>query len=305
MSLLHVVITMDCERPNDTGLPGVTGPKTWADSARFIQRYAEIVRNAGFPVSFFMHPEVTSPHRDLFFALERAGCSIAGLHLHPWKYSSVQVRQHLGLMDEDAQRSVLATAVDEWSQGLGRAPRYFRPGTFSASDSTFRVAVDAGFVGGSLSVPGRVYPEIGAVWSGCPADPHLADGAFRIRPGRLHFANMPLTVDFSETRRRGQRQWHPDLRPDQSYVDLDKQVASVVNQILSRRPAIPVLNVVTHNDNNYADQDNPVRRNLEAILAATKAAAADAGAECRGATIDEICDMVFALDAPAPEFVPV
>lgn len=305
MKELLIVITMDCEKPNETGIAGVTGPPSWDESAQFIEAYAAIAAGYGFPVSFFTHPEVGIQHRDLFYRLKGSGCSISGLHLHPWKYDSQRYRQHLGHMDENSQRDILTSAIAEWTRGLDQKPLYFRPGTFSANDATFRILAELGFVGGSLSVPGRVFPDLGSVWAGCPPDPHLADPTFRIQPGRMHFANMPLTVDFSETRRRGVRCWHPDLRPDQSFHDLDAQVSAVVEQILGRNPSVPVLNIVTHNDNDYSNANDPTCRNFKSILAAIRQKTANNNIDCTGATIDEICDRVFALDPAAPPFVPV
>lgn len=302
MDCLNVVVTMDCEKPDDSGVTGVTGPADWVDSARFIEHYAAIARARGFPVSFFIHPEVVQPHRALFDALEQAGHCIDGLHLHPWKYDPVAHRQHLGHLDEDEQRTLLSRAGAQWTDAMSRAPRYFRPGTFSANDATFRVAAGLGFAGGSLSVPGRVFPDLGAVWAGCPADPHRAHPAFRIWPGRMDFANMPLTVDFSQTRRRGLRSWHPDLRPDQHYDDLPAQVDRVVEQIHARAPWLPVLNIVTHNDNDYGDPADPVRRNLEAILDAVRMAAERRGCACRGETIAGICARVLEREPEPPPF---
>lgn len=305
MQPLLVVVTMDCERPNDSGMAGVTGPPDWALSARYIEHYASVSRAHGCPVSFFCHPEVAQAHAALLLALERQGANVDGLHLHPWKYAAGGVRAHLGHMSEAAQRAVLTQAVAEWSQAMGRPPRYFRPGTFSASDATFRIAAELGFVGGSLSVPGRIFPDLGAVWAGCPADPHLAHPDFRIQPGTMPFANMPLTVDMGETRRRGVRQWHPDLRPDQPYADLPGQIERTVAQIFARQPAIPVFNIVTHNENDFGDPGNPVRRNLEAILVAVCESCARAGIACEGATIADICDRVFQLNPSPPPWVPV
>lgn len=301
---LLVVVTMDCERPNDTGLSSVTGPPDWTASARYIERYAAVARDHGFPVSFFCHPEVTEAHADLLFALEAQGCNVDGLHLHPWKYAAGGVRAHLGHMSEAEQRTVLTLAIDDWSRAMRRKPRYFRPGTFSGNDATFRVAADLGFVGGSLSVPGRIFPDLGAVWAGCPADPHLAHPEFRIVPGQMPFANMPLTVDAEETRRRGVRQWNPDYRPDQTYGDLPAQVSRGVAQIIARQPEIPVFNIVTHNDNDFGDPANAVRRNLDAILAAVHEACARAGIGCEGATIADVCERVFSLNPTPPPWVP-
>jgi hypothetical protein len=302
---LLVVVTMDCERPNETGLAGVTGAPNWALSARYIEHYASVSCAHGFPVSFFCHPEVTRAHADLLFALERQGCNVDGLHLHPWKYEAGGAREHLGHMSEAAQRAVLTQAIGEWSRAMRRPPRYFRPGTFSANDATFRVATELGFIGGSLSVPGRIFPDLGAVWAGCPADPHLAHPEFRILPGSMPFANMPLTVDAEETRRRGVRQWNPDFRPDQPYDDLFGQVQRGIAQIIARQPAIPVFNIVTHNDNDYSDPGDPVRRNLEAILSAVRECCTRAGIACEGATIEDICERVFRLNPSPPPWVPV
>jgi hypothetical protein len=206
-------------------------------------------------------------------------------------------------MPAGPQRAIVARAAEEWAQGLGRRPGFFRPGTFSANDATAGIAAELGFAGVSMSVPGRSFPDLGAIWVGCPPDPHRMHPAMRLLEGAMALPNMPLSVDFSQTRRRGNRSWHPDLRPDQAYDDLPGSVARVVDQILSRAPAVPVLNIVTHNDNDYTDPADPARRNLEAILAAIRAAAGERGAACRGAAIEDVCARVAALPPPEPAFV--
>lgn len=305
MAELLVVVTMDCERPNETGDARVTGPADWAASARFIEAYAAIALAHGFPVSFFLHPELARPHRDLFLGLETAGCAIDGLHLHPWKYAPDRCRAHFGHLGAGAQRDILTAAIAEYADGLGRRPRHFRPGTFSASDATFGILHELGFEGGSVSVPGRVFADLGAVWAGCPPDPHLADAAFRLRPGLLPFANMPLSVDLSRTLARGGRRWHPDLRPDQDVDDWPGLVERVIGQIAGRAPAVPVVNIVTHNDHDYTDPADPVREAFAASLGLIEAAAARRGLACRGATIATVCALVRAADEAPPAFVAV
>lgn len=305
MAELLVVVTMDCERPNDTGDARVSGPPGWGESARFIEGYAAIAATFGFPVSFFLHPELARPHRDLFLGLEAAGCTIDGLHLHPWKYAPDRYLAHFGHLAPADQRAILEAAIAEYAEGLGRRPAHFRPGTFSASDATFRVLHELGFQGGSVSVPGRVFADLGAVWAGCPPDPHRADGAFRLRPGVLPFANMPLSVDLSRTLARGCRRWHPDLRPDQEVDDWPGLVDRVIGQIADREPAVPVVNIVTHNDHDYTSPADPVRVAFAASLELIVAAAARRGLDCRGATLATVCAMVQAAREPPPAFVAV
>ncbi|PJR09838.1 hypothetical protein [Sinorhizobium meliloti] len=305
MKELLVVVTMDCEPPNRAALPGVTGPEDWEKSAAYIETYCAIAGSFDFPVSLFLHPEVAAHHSSLLEGLERTGTNISGLHLHPWKYDPENSLTHVGHMEYDLQMKIIARAMTEWTQGLGRQPQYFRPGTFSANDFTAPIMRALGFIGGSISVPGRIFPDLGAVWEGCPPDPHLLHNAQRVYPGSLPLPNMPLTVDFSKTLRRNGRQWHPDFRPDQIYEDMDGSIRAVLGQIRDRNPTVPVFNTITHNDNDYTDPANPVRRNLEAVLGTVKRLAPEYGFVASGGTIKDVCDRVLDLNIPSPAFVRV
>lgn len=303
MNELLVVVTMDCEKPNDSGNERVSGPTSWSDSERFISGYAKVAESFGYPVSFFIHPEVAKPHAELFLSLETRGCNIDGLHLHPWKYRPDGFRSHFGHLEAHAQFTLVRQAMEDYRAAFSRQPRYFRPGTFSANDATASVLIELGFIGGSLSVPGRIFPDLGAVWAGCPADPHLMDGAFRLRPGSLPFANMPLTVDLSRTRKSDRRVWHPDLRPDQEETDFPGLVDRIVTQIIRRDSPIKVINIVTHNDNDYSDPQNRVRRNFSQTLTSIARSCEMHGLSHKGATIAQVCSRVLETTPVKLDFV--
>ena len=292
---VFIVVTMDCERPRTETNLKATGPMSWEDSDAFIRGYVKIAHDFNFPVSFFLHPEVAIAQKELFLELEKKGACIDGLHLHPWKFSDGKYRAHLGGMSEEDQRAIILKAIALYQSGLNRRPKYFRPGTFSANDATYRVLVDLGFRGGSLSVPGRIYKDLYAIWTGCYPDPHRANKEMRQLEGDLPFANMPLTCDNSKLEKKGEHYFYRDLRPDYEEVDYNVLVTNVVNQLKQRKPAIPVINLVTHNENDYNDYANRVCKNYITVLNEITKVCKSEGLEVEGTTIDKICDMVFKL----------
>jgi len=303
MQDLYVLVTMDVEVPRQH--PEASGPPDWASSSRYIRAYTEVAAEHRFPVSFFSHPECAERHAPLFEELKQThGAFVDGLHLHPWKFGDGKYRAHLGGMTAAEQRAVVSAAIAVWQAAFGRRPPYFRPGTFSANDSTFPVLVDLGFRGGSVSAPGRVFRELNAVWTGAVPDPHRPHRCFRQLEGDLPFANVPLTQDFSELQCAAGRFFYRDLRPDYTDVDHRILVGNVVEQLAERRPAIPVIHFDTHNDNDYTDPGNRVRRNYETLLAAIPDICRRAGFRAVGSTIDKVCDRVLAQPVRPAEFVP-
>lgn len=302
---IFVVITMDCEPPHDGRVARASGPRSWADSERFVRGYTAIAKEHGFPVSFFLHPEVALDQAGLFHELERDGANIDGLHLHPWKYGDGRFRAHFGGLSADQQYAVVSEAAALYRHGMGRRPKYFRPGTFSANDNTYRVLVDLGFEGGSISAPERNFVDINAVWNGAPKDPHRAHPNFRQCRGDLPFANMPLTSDFSTPGMLNGREYFRDLRPDfdDQEEGFRRIVDNVVGQVVGRAPAVPVINLVTHNDNDYGDPDNRVCRNLRVILREINEACRRAGVAAAGTTMDEVCRMVMAVPVMPEAFI--
>lgn len=298
MDEIYVAITMDCERDRLATHPNASGPMDFEASAGYVRAYFDLAAAHGFPVSFFLHPEVAEGQAALFLELEREGACL-GLHLHPWKFGDRSYQAHLGGLTEDQQRAVLSEAIAVWQRAIGRRPRYFRPGTFSANDATFQVLVDLGFVGGSISAPGRVYRDLNAIWTGAEKDPHRAHRCFRQWVGDLPFANIPLTHDYSKLEFVNGRHFHRDLRPDYPDADYHRIADNIVGQILERSPAVPVITMVTHNDHDYTDPEDRVRRNYDIVLNEIDGACERHGVRPVGTTIDALCSRV--LEAPAPE----
>lgn len=304
MKRMNIVVTMDCEpvRPPGREGPATSGPNTYADSERFISGFVNIAAEFGFPASFFIHPEAAVAHAAQLLELERQGATLA-LHIHPYKFDPIRYRAHFGELSAERQRALVSEGLAIWKQALGREPKYFRPGTFSANDSTFRVLAELGFIGGSCSCPGRVFPELYAVWAGAPADPHRGHGVFRHMPGTLAFVNLPLSVDLSNVRDGQGTQQLWDLRPDYVTADYAQIAANIVSQIKARDPAVPMVMVVSHNDNDYTDPDDRVANNLRRSLREVMAACRKAGYEPVGSTVAETCAQVLALPATEPEWV--
>jgi len=302
MDRVYVLVTMDVERPRLEA--NASGPDSWDASDAYIRGYARRAAAHGFPVSFFSHPETAAHHAELFERLRQDhGAFVEGLHLHPWKFADGKYKAHLGGMTGEGQRKAISEAAAMWREGFQRKPRYFRPGTFSANDETFRTLVDLGFRGGSVSAPGRVYRELNSIWTGAVPDPHRAHRCFRQLEGDLEFANIPLTADFSRQQQLNGRIFFRDLRPDYRGVDYETILRNIVDQLIEREPDVPVINIVTHNDNDYTDPSDLNCRNYEAVLRGIPEACARAGLKAVGSTIGEVCDMVLAKPPKEPEFL--
>lgn len=293
MEKIYVLLSMDCEpvrSPENVSL-ATSGPVNYADSARFIRAYADKAAQYQFPVSFFIHPETAVAHPEVFWELEQNGATL-GLHIHPYKIRDTRFTAHFGALSANQQRTLLAEASAVWHGAIGRRPLYFRPGTFSANDNTFQVLAELGFRGGSLSCPGRLYPDLYAVWQGAPLDPHRANATFRLMEGYLDFINVPLTVDTSRLEYRGPHAFYRDLRPDYLEADYLQTARNIVEQLLTRRPLAPVIMVVTHNDNDFTNPEDRVCRNYHTVLDAITKACAEAGVEAVGVNLEFICDLV-------------
>ena len=303
MDKIYVSVSMDCERDRTFTDPTASGPADFAASAAWVRAYAELAGAYGWPVTFFLHPEVAEGQSDLFLELESQGACL-GLHLHPWKFGDGKYRAHFGGLSEQDQRAAMSEAIALWQRAIGRRPEYFRPGTFSANDATYRVLVDLGFKGGSISAPNRVYRDLNSIWTGAEKDPHRPHPYFRQLKGTLPFGNVPLTHDYSKLEDVNGRRFHRDLRPD--YYDADYQLIAnnIVEQLLERRPAIPVIHMVTHNDHDYTDPEDRVRKNYDVVLKEIDQACRSRGIEPVGATIEELAGMVLALPVEDEAFVP-
>jgi hypothetical protein len=310
MQDIKIVLTMDCEPTTATSHPSATGPATWGVGEDAVRGYVEIAAGYGLPVTLFVHPEAAMAQAEMFRELERNGACL-GLHMHPWKYSlwkhgGRKFMAHYGGLSPGDQEALLAEASDIWAEAIGHRPTYFRPGTFSANDAIFQVLHARGFRGGSCTAPGRIIPEMQAIWTAGQPDPHRASAVFRQALGSLDFANMPLSADFSRLLAGpAGRGMYADFRPDVDWpgqydVSYRTLATNVVGQVRERGPRVPVLNAITHNHYAYRNPADPVCRRLRVMLDEMVSACAGAALRIEGATLKEVADAVLA-SPPVPE----
>lgn len=313
MKEIKIVVTMDCEPTTATSHPTATGPHSWELGERAIEGYADVLSSYGFPTTFFIHPEAAQAQSEIFKQLREGGACL-GLHMHPWKYSlwrhaGKRFLAHYGELSENEQRELLSESSALWQDAFGHRPNYFRPGTFSANDSIFKILAELGFTGGSCSIPGRMMPEMRAIWTGAEPDPHRTNAKFRQVPGPLDFVNVPVSTDFSILLEgRVGRRLHPDLRPDTDWeaqygITYDTIARNLIGQLKARNPAVPVITFISHNHFDYRDVADPARIRLKQSLDALCAACDTAGITPVGATLEDIVNEVLALPYAAEEFV--
>lgn len=313
MREFKVVLTMDCEPTTATSHPAATGPKDWRAGEDAVLGYVELAARHGLPVTFFVHPEAAVAQADMFRDLERRGACL-GLHMHPWKYSlwrhqGRKFLAHYGGLTAAEQAELLGEASAIWADAIGHRPEYFRPGTFSANDAIFAVLAAQGFRGGSCTAPGRLIPEMQAIWVGGQPDPHRGHPAFRQARGDLDFANMPLSADFSRhLQGPSGRSMHADFRPDVDWpgqygVSYETIARNVVAQVLERAPDVPVLSTITHNHYPFRDDGDAVTQRLVTMLDEMMAACEAAGVTAKGATLRDVGDDVLARPPANEPFV--
>jgi hypothetical protein len=304
---------MDCEPTTATSHPAATGPANWSAGEDAVRGYVEIAARYGLPVTFFVHPETAVAQHAMFRALENDGACV-GLHMHPWKYSlwRHEGRRYLaqyGGLSPLEQKELLAESSAVWAEAMGHRPEYFRPGTFSANDAIFKVLTAQGFRGGSCTAPGRLIPEMQAIWTGAQPDPHRANPTFRQAQGALNFANMPLSADFSVALNGpAGRSMYADFRPDVDWpgqygVSYRTIATNIVAQVRERAPAVPVLCTITHNHYAYRDAADAVTQRLRLMLDEMMAACDEAGVKAVGATLKDVADDVLARPPVQEPFI--
>lgn len=298
MKEISVVITMDCEPAISSTHATATGPTDYAMSERAILGYFDIAASYGLPVSYFVHPETIVAQPDLFKDLTTRGACI-GLHVHPWKYGQglhggKKFMGHFGQFDYEEQLALLNECSDLWQSVMGDRPLYLRPGTFSANDTTFAAAADAGFIGGSFSAPDRQFREIYSVWTGSAPDPHRTNRHFRLKSGDMDLIDVPLTVDLSQPVDFGnQRYFHADLRPDIDWlsrygINVRSVADNLIDQVVARAPAVPVINSVSHNQFEYQDRSDPTCQRFLLMLETLTESLNRKGVAVTGGTINDV-----------------
>ena len=299
MKKVYVLLTMDCETTRSDVTPHArrmsgSGPADYRESERSIYFYVETAKAYGFPVTLFAHPEVALENTNLLQTLQDQGACL-GLHLHPYKLRGGRYKYDLGAYSARTQREIIQEAMEIWASALGKAPRYFRAGYFSANDCTFGVLRELGFVGGSLSNPGRVLPAHCSVWAGAEPYPHRAHLGFRLIRGNSDFINVPVSAAFGRPVAQGHA---GEQGYEWSYVphtyDHRAVIRDVLNRFRTEDPRFGTLVTDSHNDQDYSDPGHPARQNLELILRSIGDFCEQMEMLPVGITLDALCELVLA-----------
>jgi hypothetical protein len=218
---LFVLFTMDVE-PRSAG-SGTSGPASDEAGMRAVEDFQAVLESFGYRATYFVHPELVAAYPEFYRGLEQSGSGL-GLHLHATKFAEAPQPCELGGLTPVGQRDLLDAAAGMFERGLGVRPTIFRPGCFSASDATYGILCDLGFVGGSVCIPGRIWADRFCVWAGAYPYAHFAHRAFRQGRGDLPFVEIPLSVDMTGPLRNNPVgfEHYPDLRPGGVYSETDE-----------------------------------------------------------------------------------
>ncbi len=293
-----ILFTMDVEPPARAD-GRTSGPATAEQGSRRVREYADALAEFGYVPTYFVHPELGESQADLLLELQRRGAGL-GLHLHTAKCALSPRPCELGGLTRSEQITVLAAGRDLFDRYFGFRPRIFRPGCFSASDCTYGVLHELGFVGGSISIPGRVWPERCCVWAGAEPHPHFANDRFRQLPGELPFVDIPLSVD----RIAGLRthalgfQHYADLRPGGVYSEDEDSgrdhavlLRHMAQQLAEEQPGLKTIVIDVHNDRDFIDLQTTSGRQLQILLTGLEPILAEFGLRAVSATIEQAIDM--------------
>ena len=256
---VHVLFTIDCE---PAGRTSQLGPSDWDVGVRALDAFLTTVRNAGFEPTIFAAPEVVDAHAILFEEVPSTGGEV-GLLLSPGSLRDARHRAHVGALRAEQQAEVVRHAVDRFADAYGRRPLSARTTHFSASDDTFAVLADAGFLQSSISNPGRMVPKYHARWDGAVPGPHYAHPADRLARGTLPLLEIPVTTDPTQ-RRDGIA---PELRIENGTVSewhAPLVCAQLERQFVSGEPW-PTLVFVTTTRQPFHDRTSRVRQTAEAL----------------------------------------
>lgn len=305
MTPIYIVMTMDCESAkvdmSDHGyLMSSSGPSNYEQSEKSIRGFLKGTKDAGYPTTLFLHPEVARENRKLVLEAKEKGTCL-GLHIHPYKLANSEYTHDLGAYSADEQRVILQKSISVWEDALGEKPVYFRGGYFSANDNTFRVLEELGFKGGSLSNPGRSLTSHFSVWKGAEPYPHRAHKAFRLASGDSEFVEIPISVAYGRPVAHGHAGEEGYEWPYIPHTyDHERVVSDILNRFSEEKPLLGCYVTDTHNDQDYTDPDAPASINLARIVKAIEESCNSLGFEARGATIAEICNLARKTDHLMP-----
>jgi hypothetical protein len=280
-------VTMDAERIRAESPPG--GPPDWDFSERAIAGFSRTIEAEDACGTFFIVPETAHRHRDLWLGLDPARFEL-GLHLHPQSLGDGRWSEYLGAYRAAEQRRLIETAAASWEQALGRRPRAFRPGNYSANDDTFRLLAEARFTHGSVSAPGRVAPDFRAVWAGALPWPHRAHAHFRLIAGDLDFMEAPVAQDPAEMREPTPLRFFPrELRVEWGDAEVHgRTIRRTLRRMLDGGAAVLAVVAMTHNTEDYFTEGSPRLDALRGLIRHARLAAEEHALEFTAATIEDV-----------------
>ncbi len=266
-----VLFTMDVEPVASGNM--ASGPQSNEEGMRRVREYADVLGDYGYTPTFFIHPELGEEQADAFLDLRERGACL-GLHIHSAKFVPVRHETEMGGLSLAEQKEVLESGAELFERFFGFRPEIFRPGCFSCNDYTYRALIESGFKGGSICIPGRVWPERFCIWAGAYPHPHYANLNMRQLPGDAQFVEIPLSVD------RSRLISHPlgfdhylDLRPGGVYANEDEQerdhkqiLRNIVRQLAADKPTLKTIVIDVHNDRNFADPEAVSAEHLKTVL---------------------------------------
>lgn len=280
---LFVTWTMDCETIQEES-PVTGGPATWQRAERAMRGCVESLAARGHRTTLFLIPRLAEGLPGVVCELGAAGADL-GLHMHP-QTTDLGGDRRLGQLPPHKQRELLQQGGDRVAAVTGHAPTSYRSGCFSATWETFPLLTDLGFMQGSVTLPGRNSPAVGAVWANDVPFAHWRPGGAGRRFLELPTAAAPDDIGpqreapcdprHLRLEREGLAAWGPGLIREvvRRQADHDWWLKSVV--------------VMTHNTRCYDDPNDPYRRNLELIAEALEATAEECGLELTPATLAEV-----------------
>lgn len=275
---LFVVFTMDCEQVG----ANQGGPHDWDLGERAILGYCRTLLDHGLTATLFLVPRAADRYRRTVRPLMEDGIE-AGLHYHPQDHGHADF---LGAYTYEQQFEMLGNAVQEWEEVMGQRPRVFRPGNFSANDSTFPVLEALGIAAGSVSCPRRNFTEVRANWAGAPLDAHFAHRANRLLAGDMGFFEAPLSVDWESMMWGGRTPL--ELRLEM--VDA-RAHGFTIRKIIDRQiktGVLPHLVVMTHNVFAYGDPAEFRQQVLTGVIKEIEHAAQEASLSPKGVTLQTL-----------------
>jgi hypothetical protein len=255
---IHLIWTMDCEYPRCP----FGGPENWKIAESSIEGFLQVLLKYNQKATFFVTPEVIQKKFKVFS--RRNENFEIGMHLHPFDRKNKK-KLYLGQFEKDEQKEIIEKNRERWMQSAGFEPKSFRPGNFSANDSTFPVLVELGFTQGSVSSPYRKIKKFFAEWEGALFDPHHANEKTRLLDGNLEFFEVPVTVDPFRKKRIDGTSY--ELRIE--WGDIPEHIITVKN-VLERfkkeNPLVKSIVSITHNTFNYALKNSKYYITLEKLI---------------------------------------